>query len=54
MKSPRFDPAHEEWSLKTGPNTWLVWKHGQHPDDDQRLAEAFKAELAREMEDDSE
>lgn len=46
---PRFDPAHQEWSRRTGPNTWLVWKHGEDPKDEERLMEALAAELEREL-----
>ena len=45
---PRFDPIHQEWSVRTGPNTWQVWKHGNHPEDEERLQEALAAELDRE------
>ena len=45
---PRFDPVHQEWSVRTGPNTGLVWKHGDQPEDEKRLQQALAAELARE------
>ena len=46
---PYYDPAHEEWSLRTGPNTWLVWQHGTRAGDEERLASAGEAELKREQ-----
>ena len=49
---PRFDPLHQEWSQRTGPNTWLVWKHGERPEDEQRLLDALDAELGREQAED--
>ena len=49
---PRFDPIHQEWSLRTGTNTWLVWKHGDDPRDEQRLLDALDAELAQEQAED--
>lgn len=45
---PRYDPRHEEWSLRTGPSSWLVWKHGTLPGDEERLLAEAAAELARE------
>jgi len=49
---PRFDPARQEWSKRVGPNTWRVWKHGDHPEDEERLVEALAAELEREQKQD--
>jgi hypothetical protein len=50
INRPRFDPVHQEWSRRTGPNTWLVWKHGDHPEDEERLQEALAEGFAREQE----
>jgi hypothetical protein len=46
---PHFDPVRQEWSLRTGPNTWLVWKHGTRPGDDERLQPETEKERAREQ-----
>jgi hypothetical protein len=46
---PRYNPLHDEWSLRTGPSTWLVWKHGTRPDDEERLRAELAAELANEQ-----
>ena len=45
---PRFNPARQEWSQRTGPSTWLVWKHGEDPKDEERLLKALADELAEE------
>ena len=45
---PRFDPVRQEWSVRTGPSTWLVWQHGTRPGDNERLAAVAARELPRE------
>ncbi len=45
---PHYDPEREEWSLRTGPNRWLVWKHGTRRGDEERLLAAMLAEAERE------
>ena len=46
---PRYDPLHNEWSLRTGPSTWLVWKHGTRSGDEGRLATELATEAEREQ-----
>lgn len=45
---PRFNHPTMEWTARTGPNTWRVWKHGTMPGDDERLRAEIEKELAKE------
>ena len=45
---PRFNHLTQEWTVRTGPSTWRVWKHGTMPGDNERLRVEMEQELARE------
>jgi hypothetical protein len=45
---PRFIHFTQEWTMRTGPNTWRVWKHGTDRGDAERLRAEMEKELARE------
>jgi hypothetical protein len=45
---PRFNHLTQEWTVRTGPNTWRVWKHGTGQGDADRLRVEMAKELERE------
>ena len=45
---PRFNHLTQEWTVRTGPSTRRVWKHGTGRGDAERLRVEMEMELARE------